>query len=227
MRALRLLLATAAALIAGFLGLAVLYIAVATALALLPLGGRAQQVAAGDPPAYVCATLTHSDIVLPARDDLADWTAVFPDAAPVAFVPNLHVAFGWGDLTFYRETPSWAELRVRTAMAALFGGGPSALHVAYVMDPAGAPGCKRLALDQAGRQALVDAIRGTAALGPDGRGVLAAPAGTGTHEAFYAAHGTYRPWRTCNVWTAEALRAAGAPTALWAPFSFGVMWPLE
>ncbi|OWJ65281.1 DUF2459 domain-containing protein [Inquilinus limosus] len=226
MKALRLLLATVIALIGGFLGLAVLYIAVATALALLPLGGRAQQVAAGDPPAYVCATLTHSDIVLPARDDLADWTAVFPDAAPVAFVPNLHVAFGWGDLTFYRETPRWADLRFRTAMAALFGGGPSALHVAYVMDPATAPGCKRLALDRAGRQALVDTIRGTAALGPDGRGVLAAPAGTGTYEAFYAAHGTYRPWRTCNVWTADALRAAGAPTALWAPFSFGVMWPL-
>ncbi|KGM30622.1 DUF2459 domain-containing protein, partial [Inquilinus limosus] len=71
------------------------------------------------------------------------------------------------------------------------------------------------------------AIRGTAALGQDGRGILAAPPGTGTYEAFYAAHGTYRPWRTCNVWTADALRAAGAPTALWAPFSFGVMWPLE
>jgi uncharacterized protein (TIGR02117 family) len=226
MKGLRLLLATVIALAAGLLGLAVLYVAVAVVSALLPLGGRAQQIAASDPPTYVCATLTHTDIVLPARDGLADWTAMFPDAAPVAFVPNLHVAFGWGDLTFYRETPSWADLRFRTAMAALFGGGPSALHVAYVLDPAGVPGCTRLALDRAGRQALIETIRGTAALGPDGRGVLVAPAGTGTYEAFYAAHGTYRPWRTCNVWTAEALRAAGAPTALWAPFSFGVMWPL-
>lgn len=226
MKALRLLLATIAALVAGLLGLAVLYVAMATVLALLPIGGRAQAVAASDPPAYVCATVTHTDIVLPARDGLVDWTAVFPDAVPVAFVPNLHVAFGWGDLTFYRETPSWADLRFSTAMAALFGGGPSALHVAYVLDPAGVPGCTRLALDRAGRQALIETIRGTAALGPDGRGVLMAPAGTGTYEAFYAAHGTYRPWRTCNVWTAEALRAAGAPTALWAPFSFGVMWPL-
>lgn len=226
MKALRLLLATIAALVAGLLGLAVLYVAVATVLALLPIGGRAQAVAASDPPAYVCATLTHTDIVLPARDGLVDWTAVFPDAVPVAFVPNLHVAFGWGDLTFYRETPSWADLRFRTAMAALFGGGPSALHVAYVLDPAGVPGCTRLALDRAGREALIETIRGTAALDPSGRGVLVAPAGTGTYEAFYAAYGTYRPWRTCNVWTAEALRAAGAPTALWAPFSFGVMWPL-
>ncbi|WP_395680792.1 DUF2459 domain-containing protein [Inquilinus sp.] len=226
MKALRLLLATIAALVAGLLGLAVLYVAVATVLALLPIGGRAQAVAASDPPAYVCATLTHTDIVLPARDGLVDWTALFPDAVPVAFVPNLHVAFGWGDLTFYRETPSWADLRFSTAMAALFGGGPSALHVAYVLDPAGVPGCRRLALDRTGRQALIETIRGTAALGPDGRGVLVAPAGTGTYEAFYAAHGTYRPWRTCNVWTAEALRSAGAPTALWTPFSFGVMWPL-
>ncbi|MBW8724604.1 MAG: DUF2459 domain-containing protein [Inquilinus limosus] len=226
MKALRLLLATVAALVAGLLGLAVLYIAVATVLALVPFGGRVQQTAASDPPAYVCATLTHTDIVLPARDELVDWTAVFPDAVPVGFVPNLHVAFGWGDLTFYRDTPSWADLRFRTAMAALFGGGPSALHVAYVLDPAGAPGCTRLALDRAGREALMETIRGTAVLDPAGRGVLAAPAGTSTYEAFYAAHGIYRPWRTCNVWTAEALDTAGAPTALWAPFSFGVMWPL-
>ncbi|WP_342240054.1 DUF2459 domain-containing protein [Inquilinus sp. OTU3971] len=226
MRALRLLLATVAALAAGLLGLAVLYIGIAFALALVPLGGRAQAVAASDPPAYVCATVTHTDIVLPARDELVDWTAVFPDAVPVAFVPNLHVAFGWGDLTFYRETPSWADLRFRTAMAALLGGGPSALHVAYVLDPAGVPGCTRMALDREARAALIGFIRGTAALDPAGHGVLSAPPGTGTHEAFYAAHGTYRPWRTCNVWTAEALRAAGAPTALWAPFSFGVMWPL-
>ncbi|MGL4965333.1 MAG: DUF2459 domain-containing protein [Inquilinus sp.] len=226
MKALRLLLAAVAALAAGLLGLAVLYVGVAFALALVPLGGRVQAIAAGDPPTYVCATLTHTDIVLPARDGLVDWTAVFPDSVPVAFVPNLHVAFGWGDLTFYRETPSWADLRFRTAMAALFGGGPSALHVAYVLDPAGVPGCTRLALDREGRAALIGFIRGAAALDPAGRGVLAAPPGTGTYEAFYAARDTYRPWRTCNVWTAEALRTAGAPTALWAPFSFGVMWPL-
>ena len=226
MRALRLLLAAVAALVAGLAGLAVLYAGIAVTLALVPLGGRVQHVIPGDPPAYVCATLTHTDIVLPARDDLVDWTAVFPDAAPIAFVPDLHVAFGWGDLTFYRETPSWADLRFRTAMAALFGGGPSALHVAYVQNPAGAPGCARLALDREGRAALIDAVRGTAMLDPAGRGTLAAPPGTGTYEAFYAAHGSYRPWRTCNVWTAEALRAAGVPTALWAPFSFGVMWPL-
>jgi uncharacterized membrane protein YuzA (DUF378 family) len=144
MKALRLLLATVAALAAGLLGLAALYLAVAVVSALLPLGGRVQQTAASDPPAHVCATLTHTDIVLPARDGLIDWTAVFPDGVPVGFVPNLHVAFGWGDLTFYRETPSWADLRFSTAMAALFGGGPSALHVAYVLDPAGVPGCVRL-----------------------------------------------------------------------------------
>ncbi|TSD85310.1 DUF2459 domain-containing protein [Mycobacterium sp. KBS0706] len=224
MKALRLALAIVAALAAGLLGLAVLYVGVALALALVPLNGRAQ--ATSDPPAYVCATLTHTDIVLPARDELVDWTAVFPDSVLVAFVPNLHVAFGWGDLTFYRETPSWADLRFRTAIAALFGGGPSALHVAYVLDPAGVPGCTRLALDREGREALIGFIRATAALDPAGRGVLAAPPGTGTHEAFYVARGTYRPWRTCNVWTVEALRTAGAPTALWAPFSFGVMWPL-
>jgi uncharacterized protein (TIGR02117 family) len=226
MRALRLLIAAPLALAATMLGLAALYVLAAVVLALVPVGGRAQAVAPGDPPAYVCATLAHTDIVLPVRDAGGDWTAVFPDAAPSFPVPGLHVAFGWGDLTFYRETPSWADLRFSTAMAALLGGGPSALHVAYVMDPAGSPSCTRLSLDAPGRAALAGFIRGTAVLDDAGQGMLVAPPGTGTYEAFYAAHGHYRPWRTCNVWTDDALATAGLPTALWAPFSFGVMWPL-
>jgi uncharacterized protein (TIGR02117 family) len=226
MTALRLLLASVAALLSAVLGFAVLYIVTALGLALIPMGGRPQQAATGEAPAYVCASLAHTDIVLPAKDGPVDWSTVFPDAAPGFSRPDLYVAFGWGDLTFYRDTPSWADLRFSTAMAALFGGGPSALHVGYVLDPAGIPACTRLALDQDGRAALGHFIRDTAVLDTEGRAVLAAPPGTGTYEAFYAAQGHYRPWRTCNVWTEEALRAAGAPTAVWAPFPFGVMWPL-
>ncbi len=45
-------------------------------------------------------------------------------------------------------------------------------------------------------------------------------------EAYFAAKGSYSPWRTCNVWASEALASAGLPTARWSPFSFGVIWPL-
>lgn len=227
MKPLRLVLAVVLALPATLIGLVALYALVALGLALVPSGGRPQMAAAGDPPVYVCASVVHTDIVFPIRDPAVDWVAVFPDAAPTFSRPGMHVAFGWGDLTFYRETPRWADLKLSTAMTALFGGGPSALHVAYVTSPAGSPGCTPLALDRDGRQALVDFIRATVVLDDVGRGVLAAPPGTGTFEAFYAARGRYRFWRTCNVWTQEALAAAGAPTAAWAPLPFGVMWPLK
>ena len=35
--------------------------------------------------------------------------------------------------------------------------------------------------------------------------------------------GTYSLFRTCNVWTAEALKRSGQKMSLWSPFSFQVM----
>ena len=37
-------------------------------------------------------------------------------------------------------------------------------------------------------------------------------------DAFYKAKGSYSLFKTCNVWTGEALKVAGIKTGIWSPF---------
>ena len=45
-------------------------------------------------------------------------------------------------------------------------------------------------------------------------------------DAFYKAKGSYNLFKTCNVWTNEALKTAEIKTAVWSPFDWGIIWNL-
>jgi uncharacterized protein (TIGR02117 family) len=205
-------------LLAALLLLIVLYLIAALGFALLPVSGRPQQ-AESEPVVYVCTSLTHADIVLPSHDPLIDWSALFPTVVRPNLPDEAYLAFGWGDLRFFRETPSWADVRPAIALSALVGLNDTALRVMAVNPPVNNPECMPLAVDRAGRQALIDHIRATFA--------DETPAAQDRLEAYYIAKGRYSPLRTCNQWVAEGLAAAGLPYARFAPFSFSINWPLE
>ncbi|MFT4131232.1 DUF2459 domain-containing protein [Labrys sp. (in: a-proteobacteria)] len=218
-QSLRLLFALAALPFLALLG----FLLVAIGFALLPAPGRAQQ-ADSEPPLYLCASLAHTDIVMPSRDALVDWAGLFPAVTPPDLPSEAYLAFGWGDLVFFQDTPTWADTRISTALAALAGRHDTALRVVALNPPVANPDCLPLAVDREGRQALITHIR--ASLQPDTAGkAQQRPGGTGL-EAFYLARGRYGPFNTCNQWVAEALAAAGLPHARFAPFSFSVTWPL-
>lgn len=208
-------------------GAGVAYVLAAIAFALLPQPGRHQAADARDVPFFVCATLAHTDLVMPVRDPLVDWSRVFPQIAPPVMPLDGYVAFGWGDLAFYQATPRWADLRPGPALGALLGLGPSALHVVFVANPAGVEGCQPLALDGQGRAALVRHVLDTTRLDGQGQAIPAVTPVPGAGRGFYVSSARYSPWRTCNEWTAAGLRSAGVPTAYWAPFPFSVTWPLR
>lgn len=201
--------------------LAALYLIAALGFALFPVSGRPQQ-ADGEPVVYLCTSLAHADIVMPSRDPLIDWSALFPAVTPPGLPAEAYFAFGWGDLRFFRETPTWADVRLPIALGALAGLHETTLRVVAVNPPTNDPECRPLRIDRSGRQALIDHIR--ASLAPDGQRRPVAQAGL---EAYYLANNRYGPLRTCNQWAAEALAAAGLPHARFAPFSFSVSWPLE
>lgn len=207
-----------ARLLAAFLLLIALYLIAALGFALWPVSGRAQQ-ADSEPVVYVCTSPAHADIVLPSRDPLIDWSALFPAVARPDLPAEAYLAFGWGDLRFFREVPSWADVRPAIALGALSGLNDAALRVIAVSPPANDPECVPLTVDRAGRQALIDHIRATVA--------DATPAAQDRLEAYYLAKGRYSPLRTCNQWVSEGLAAAGLPHARFAPFSFSITWPLE
>jgi len=212
------------AMFAGFVLAAACFGIAALGFALVPVPGRQLGDTASEPPIYVCTSIAHSDVIVPAHDPLINWESLFPEVAPARLPPNVMLAIGWGDLRFFRDTPTWSDVRVSTATRALLGLGTTALRVVAVNSPQGTPGCQRLALDRAGRQALIDHVRATLILGSDGKPQR--QGGGQGFEAFYLAKGRYGPLHTCNQWTAEALEAAGLPHAWFAPFSFSISWPL-
>jgi uncharacterized protein (TIGR02117 family) len=189
----------------------------ACVLPLVPVPG---EPAAGEGvEVFVCSNGTHTDLVLPAVTAVMDWTALLPRGDyPLAPADSTHVSFGWGDRAFYLETRTWSDLNPRTAWRALFGGGPTVLHVYHLRRPVAGEDCGRLVLGEGAYRRLTAYVR--AAFRSE-RPILGASYSGG--DRFYEAHGTYSPVLTCNEWTARALRAAGVPMGLWTPLAGGVM----
>jgi uncharacterized protein (TIGR02117 family) len=202
----------------GLLGLCLTYLGIALILGAIPANRTFTETPGGIPVA-VCSNGVHTDFVLPVKTEAVDWASVFsPQHYPVDVNRFDHVGIGWGDLDFYRTTPTWADFEIGTALRALIGLGPAALHVQYRPGPGPNEDCRRLTISSAQYRALRDYISAT--LASPG---WSAAAGYGSTDLFYAAHGRFSLFKSCNVWLGEGLKAAGLPAAVWTPFAFQVL----
>lgn len=208
----------------GVIAICAAYVGAAIMAATLLARGSNAPAEAGEPLIFVCATPFHAEILLPVEDGAADWREVFPDLLPEEIPAGAMLAFGWGDLGFFRDVPEWTDLTFSSAVAALSGLNEVAMRVSVVMPPSPSAECRPLHVDKAARSRLAQHILSTFARG-DGGGVLRHDGGS-RFTGFFAAHGRYSPFRTCNQWVADAMAEAGLPHAPFAPFSFGVLWPL-
>ena len=206
-------------LVQGLLGLGLLYFVSAIILGLIP------DTASPDagPKSYTffaCDNGVHVDLVLPAAGQGRDWFDVFPPSDFAGDVTGAsYVVLGWGAQSFYATTKEWSDIRPGPVVKALLWLDSAVLHVSYGDDPAGRDNCRAVSSDVAGRDALFAFVDSTL-MGKPQRADLP---GYGSNDAFYAADGTYSLFRTCNVWTAEALKRSGQKMSLWSPFSFQVM----
>lgn len=197
-----------------------LYTLAAFGALLLPHGVGTE----GEVTLYACDNGVHTDLVLPVAAAGIDWRRVF---APAAFAGPTDqygfVSLGWGSRDFYLNTPTWADVEIGRAVAALLW---DETVVRAEFRPRPGPGEKcgtwRVGVSEYQRIAAYvrDSLRQSQSLP-----VQVAP-GYGRRDAFFAGNGRYTIATTCNEWTAEALRLAGAPVAPWAPFSFLVLWYL-
>ena len=206
-------------LLISFIGLGLIYIVAAIILGPIAHIGRAVI----GPTAYVfyaCDNGVHVDLVLPAVGAGRNWFDLFPSRDFSGDVAGAsHVVLGWGAKNFYATTKEWSDVRPLPILKALLWLDRSVLHVSYGSDPAGRGNCQRVATDVVGRESLFSFIDATLGGAPHREDLP----GYGPNDAFYRAGGTYSLFRTCNIWSAEALRSAGKPMALWSPFSFQVM----
>lgn len=168
---------------------------------------------------YLADNGIHADLVLPVREAGLDWRDLL-SPADVARPPTdaQWIAFGAGERAVYLETPTWADLKLPTALRALTRG-ERIVHVEWVADPTYSAREIRLRPEEYRR--LWTAIRSEFR---DGRATKISHKGYGQADAFYLGVGRTSAFNTCNNWIASRLRLAGIEAPLWSPFVEGLVW---
>lgn len=162
---------------------------------------------------YVEDNGIHTGIVLPkhAAGQSFDDLVRADDLADPRYAGHGWLSIGWGERAFYLGTPTWADVKPATILAAATGSDAVVLHVGHLPEPKGEPGVYPVTLSPDQYRRLVAAIRASFARGQPVHGY-------GPSDAFYIARGQYSAVHTCNAWTGAVLRAAGVPMGAWTPF---------
>ncbi|MGU3392214.1 TIGR02117 family protein [Sphingomonas sp. M1A8_2b] len=168
---------------------------------------------------FVESNGVHTGIIVPKVAAGVDWRGVAraEDLRDPRYGAFDHVAFGWGEKSFYLETPTWADVKLRTVIGAAFGSTQTLMHVDHLPRPRAGDGAREIVVTPAQYRRLAAYIRASFR---DGGARYRGYAG---YDAFYAANGRYDAVRTCNSWTGDALRFAGVRVGVWTPFPVTVM----
>ncbi len=156
----------------------------------------------------------HTGIVVPKVAAGIDWRPLVraEHLRDPRYATYDHLSFGWGERAFYLETPTWADVKLRTVLAAAVGSDRVLVHVDHVPRPKVTTQVRSVVLRPDEYRRVAAYIRATFADRPAHRH------GYGLYDAFYDARGRYSAARTCNAWTGDALRHAGVRVGAWTPF---------
>ncbi|WP_376779159.1 TIGR02117 family protein [Chryseobacterium flavum] len=205
------------------LGIVILYIILGLLVPFIPVSakddGQKKEI-----PIYIYTNGVHTDIVMPVRNALQDWSLKIPfnDTRSKRTDYN-YIGIGWGDKGFYLDTPTWADLKFSTAVKAAFWLNDSAMHCTYYTTMKEGDDCKMILISRSQYKDLVKFVENKFDRDLKGNFILIpTDAVYGDNDAFYDAKGTYSFLYTCNTWTNDALKAAGQKAALWTPSDFGI-----
>ncbi|MCF3110808.1 TIGR02117 family protein [Niabella sp. CC-SYL272] len=176
--------------------------------------------------AFVLSNGVHTDLVLPVVAAGKDWSRTFSYEHTLSKDTGYRwVAIGWGDKGFYLNTPEWKDLTVSTAFKAVTGLGETALHVTYYRHLAEGLRCRKLLLSEARYRKLAGYVEASLDRDPSGQPVaIVTEARYNRDDAFYEAKGAYSLFHTCNSWTNNGLKAAGAKACRWTAFDRGILY---
>ena len=174
---------------------------------------------------YVRTNGVHTDIVLPVKTAIRDWSSMIPPADLHNTDGHLsYISFGWGDKGFYLDTPTWAELKFSTAVIAATGLGSTAMHIEAVEQLKISPTIRHLRISEAAFKSIIEDIDHSFKHDANGKVEhINTTANYNDHDAFYEATGRYSIFTTCNEWTRKTLAHAGIKTAVFSPLQDGVM----
>lgn len=172
-------------------------------------------------PIYILSNGVHTDIVVPLVNEVKDWRKEIQFSQTQANdTLATFVAFGWGDKGFYLYTPEWSDLKASTALKAVFGVSPSAMHTTFFKQLKEGEGCKRILVSKENYQKLVVYISESFNNPTNPEWIKGYS--YGSKDAFYEAKGSYSLFYTCNTWANCALKAANQKASLWTVYDKGI-----
>lgn len=180
-----------------------------------------------DKPEYVMylkSNGVHTDIVLPLKNNIINWANLFPFENTISKSKDVnYISIGWGDKGFYLDTPTWAELKVSTALIAGLGIGTTALHITYYKDIQEDDLTIKVAISKEQYASIVSTVKKNLQY-ENGKAInIKTNAQYNENDAFYEAIGSYSIFHTCNTWTNNTLKDAMLPSLKWLVFDRGIL----
>jgi len=213
--------------LAPYIGSVILYLALGFYLSIIPVNRFAQaQESTEEITIYILSNGVHTDIVVPIKTDIIDWseTVKFENTIGKDSRANL-IAFGWGDKSFYMETPTWADLKFTVAFKAVFALSTSAIHATFYRQLTENEKCKSIRISREQYSRLVEYLLSSFRKDEAGNVIhIETNANYGYNDAFYEAHGRYNLFYTCNTWANDALKACDQKACLWTAFDTGIFY---
>src|SRR5690606_13066167 len=153
------LLLTILKIIGSIVAVVLVYVVLALVLPLIPVG--ADEVSESKTvEVYLLTNGVHTDIVVPVTNQYMDWRTEIPVSDTKAGSGNFkYLSVGWGDKGFYLDTPTWAELKVSTALKAAFWLSESAMHCTFYNKMVVGKDCKRIMITAGQYAELVNFIK--------------------------------------------------------------------
>lgn len=169
----------------------------------------------------------HAELIVPVTTAAYDWHSHLTLTQLGSHADAYrYLSFGWGDRKFFMN----GSLDPISIFDALFLLGPTTMHVwGHTEEPSQWPKdfeIKQVQLNRAQYLKLVQFINASFQRTAQGS-VQYIRQGLYSDSGFYEAVGSYSIVRTCNVWTADALKQAEVNTPVWAAAAPAVMQHLH
>jgi uncharacterized protein (TIGR02117 family) len=170
---------------------------------------------------FLLSNGTHTDLVMPVNNEYFNFETIFSRSNSCVIDSNRireYIGVGWGDKGFYLETPTWADLKMKTALKAVSGCSESAIHATFMFKPLEDTKCVKIYVSAEQYLKLIAFIKNSLAYQNNQPIWIQTDAVYGNYDAFYEATGSYHLFKTCNTWTNQALKAADMKAAVWLAF---------
>jgi len=170
---------------------------------------------------YFYYTPLHTNIILDVRDNRLFWERLLPDLLRGREFNYLE--FGLGDKETYLTTKDLSDLKLETALKALFLNTNSLIDIFYLydIDPLK---LESIDVSEAQYRAVVSAILKSFGSKPK---FISMGFSKYKNEALYGSVYTYNLFFTCNTWVDKVLKESNITAIWWTPFSYPLIWSLR